>query len=103
MAEVTLITNTLNAYGEEEEETRQSMRVTIDRISNEKVTEGRNERRGYDMVCFVMPNDVPDGVNLMYTPYLIEHEGRKYEPKSTTFQNNFAGKGVIFTLKLQLA
>jgi hypothetical protein len=103
MAEVILITHTLNAFGEEVEASRHPMWVTIDRINNEKVTEGRNERRGYDMVCFVQTPDVPEGVSLMNTSYLIEYEGKRYEPKNTHFQHNFAGKGVVYELKLQLA
>lgn len=103
MTNLTLITTTPNGHGEPVEDARYSVPVTIDKVTREAVTEGNNERRGYDLVCFVKPGDVPEGLDLMTVDFLIDIDGLTYDPAKIDAQRGFGGTVEHYTIKARLA
>ncbi len=103
MTNLTIITTTPNSHGEPVEDVRHSVPVTIDKVTRGVVTEGTNERRGYDLVCFVKSGDVPEGGDLMTSGFQIEYDDLVYAPVRIEAQRGFGGIVELFTIKARLA
>lgn len=103
MAELTITTTTTNGHGEAVEVDRYSVPVTIDKVTREAVTEDCNKRRGYDLVCFVKPGDVPEGLDPMNDDFQIIHDGQTYDLAKVDEQRGFGGTLEHYTIKGRLA
>lgn len=103
MAEITLITTTTNSHGEPVEDARHSVPVTIDKVTRGAVAEGTTERKAYDLVCFVKPGDVPEGLDPMTAGFQIEHGGLAYDLAKIEAQRGFGGIVELYTIKARLA
>ncbi|KAB1443069.1 hypothetical protein [Pseudodesulfovibrio senegalensis] len=103
MTRITVITTETNAHAETVEVDRYSVPATIDKVSRETVEEDRNERKGYDLVCFVKPGDVPEGLDLMTVDFLIDIDGLTYDPAKIDAQRGFGGTIEHYTIKARLA
>ena len=103
MADITITKTTPNGHGEAVKGDSYSVPVTLDKVTREAVTEGTNERKGYDLVCFVKPGDVPDGLDLMTNDFVIDIDGLTYEPAKIDAQRGFGGTVEHYTIKARLA
>jgi hypothetical protein len=104
MTNLTIITTETNEHGEAVEVDRYRVPSTIDKVTREAVTEDRNERHGYDLVCFVKPGDVSAfELDLMTDDFLIVCDGEAYEPAKIDAQHGFGGIVELYTIKARLA
>lgn len=105
MSKLTITTTDTNAHGETIPADRHTVPATIDRVRREAVTEGTNERKGYDLVAIVKFADVKAiiALDLMNDDFTIEYGNLTYELATVEEQYGFGGVIEHYTLKARLA